>query len=207
MNVFINCPFDEDYRPCFEALLFTIMACGYRARCALEDNDAATIRYDKLCELIRDSPYSVHDLSRVELGVNNMPRFNMPFELGLYQGARRFGGRKQRQKSALILVREPFALPRYLSDAAGNDPSAHHGDPYQVIRKVRRYLHQRPDGEALPGAGVMRREFERFRAAIPRLADTLQLEPADIHPLDEYRNYLTLLTAFLAEALEGPPAP
>lgn len=206
MNVFINCPFDEGYRSCFEALLFGVMACGYRVRCALEDNDAANIRYNKLCELIRESPYSIHDLSRVELGANNLPRFNMPFELGLYQGARNFGGRKQKQKTALILVREPFSLPRYLSDAAGNDPAAHHGDPDLVIRMVRRYLHQRPDGSALPGAAIMQREFQRFRAETPKLAANLHLEPEDIHPLNEYRNYLTLLTAFLTEASDPSQA-
>ena len=29
-HVFVNCPFDDDYVPCFEALLFAITVCGYR---------------------------------------------------------------------------------------------------------------------------------------------------------------------------------
>lgn len=48
----------------------------------------------------------------------------------------------------------------------------------------------------------MQREFQRFRAETPQLAANLRLEPEDIHPLNEYRNYLTLLTAFLTEASE-----
>jgi hypothetical protein len=83
LSVFLNCPFDEAYKPSFEALLFTIMASGYRARCALEDDDSGDIRFDKLCRFIEESDRSVHDLSRVELGANDLPRFNMPFELGL----------------------------------------------------------------------------------------------------------------------------
>jgi hypothetical protein len=67
-NVFINCPFDADYRPLFEALIFTIVASGYTARCALEDDDAGNIRFDKLRRLIRESSWSIHDLSRTELG-------------------------------------------------------------------------------------------------------------------------------------------
>jgi len=28
-SVFINCPFDDDYWPTFEALVFTAVACGF----------------------------------------------------------------------------------------------------------------------------------------------------------------------------------
>ncbi len=89
-NVFVNVPFDDKYEPLFEALVFTISACGYRVRCALEDDDSGDIRLDKLVELIRECPRSIHDLSRIEPGENDLPRFNMPFELGLALGAKRF---------------------------------------------------------------------------------------------------------------------
>jgi hypothetical protein len=42
--VFINCPFDDAYWPLFKALVFTIFACGYRSRCALEVNDNGELR-------------------------------------------------------------------------------------------------------------------------------------------------------------------
>jgi hypothetical protein len=93
LNVFINCPFDEGYKSCFEALIFTITASGYQVRCALEENNAGNIRFDKLCQLIEASDRSVHDLSRVELNPLGFPRFNMPFEFGLCLGAKRFGGK------------------------------------------------------------------------------------------------------------------
>jgi hypothetical protein len=35
LNVFVNVPFDAAYEPLFEALVFTVFACGYRVRCAL----------------------------------------------------------------------------------------------------------------------------------------------------------------------------
>jgi hypothetical protein len=117
-SVFINCPFDRDYGPCFEALVFTIMASGYKVRCALEDDDGANIRFGKLIKLIRESRRTIHDLSRVELGANDLPRFNMPFELGLAMGAKHFGNTDQRKKTALIMVRTHYILPAYLSDLA-----------------------------------------------------------------------------------------
>lgn len=120
-DVFINCPFDDDYKPLFEALVFTITASSYRVRCALEEDNAADIRLVRLYKLINESAKSVHDLSRVELNPAGMPRFNMPFELGLFSGAKRFGSRSHRTKSALVMIREPYRLPVYFSDFAGAD--------------------------------------------------------------------------------------
>ena len=62
----------------------------------------------------------IHDISRIERDtVNNLPRFNMPFELGLFLGARRFGTRPQRDKQCLVLEAERYRYQKYLSDIAG----------------------------------------------------------------------------------------
>jgi hypothetical protein len=42
------------HKPLFEALVFAISACGYRVRCALEDDASGDIRLDKLVQLIRE---------------------------------------------------------------------------------------------------------------------------------------------------------
>ncbi|MCX7371774.1 MAG: hypothetical protein NTW56_04950 [Alphaproteobacteria bacterium] len=44
VGIFFNCPFDEDYRPIFRALVFAAFDCGYRPRCALEIDDGAQTR-------------------------------------------------------------------------------------------------------------------------------------------------------------------
>jgi hypothetical protein len=200
-DVFINCPFDSEYRPAFEALIFTITASGYDARCALEDDDSANIRHDKLCRLIKESDKSIHDLSRVALGKNNLPRFNMPYELGLTHGAIKFGGRRQRTKTACIMVAEPFAMPAYISDLAGNDPHAHHNDPARIVRIVRNYLHTAPDGQMLPGAASLLARLEWFKADLPRIASTFDIDKDEIDPYESYRSYLVFLTTFLTEAM------
>lgn len=33
-SIFYNCPFDNEYQPTFEAVLFTIYRCGFTLRCA-----------------------------------------------------------------------------------------------------------------------------------------------------------------------------
>ncbi|KQV44681.1 hypothetical protein [Duganella sp. Root336D2] len=91
-NVFINCPFDEEFKPLQNAMVFAIFDCGFVPRCALEENDGADIRLDKIKRLIQSSRYGVHDISRTELDpANSLPRFNMPLELGLFLGARQYG--------------------------------------------------------------------------------------------------------------------
>jgi hypothetical protein len=199
-DVFVNCPFDVEYRAAFEALIFTITASGYNVRCALEEGDSANIRHDKLCLLIKESDRSIHDLSRVQLGKNNLPRFNMPYELGLTHGAIKFGGRRQRAKTACIMVAEPFAMPAYISDLAGNDPYPHHNDPARIIRIVRNYLHATPDGQMLPGGASLFARFERFKSDLPRIAASFDIGKDDIDPYESYRSYLVLLTSFMTEA-------
>lgn len=196
-NVFVNLPFDEPYKPLFEAVIFAITASGYRIRCALEEDDSGDIRIDKLDRLIRESPLSVHDLSRTELGANDLPRFNMPFELGLAIGARRFGSRTQKFNKIKIMVAEPYRLPAYLSDLGGNDPAAHHSQPETVIRIVRDFLHETPDGGRLPGPARFYDYFQEFKRALPDIAEAIEFRPEEICPLAHYRDYLWCVADFL----------
>lgn len=197
-DAFVNCPFDDDYLPCFEALLFAITISGYRVRCALEENDGGDIRFEKLCRLIAASDHTVHDLSRTESGTHGLPRFNMPFELGVTMGARQYGSARQRCKRTCIMVARQHALPRYLSDLAGADPAAHGEDPHEVIRIVRDHLHRSPSGHNLPGAGHMIELFERFKSDLPFLAKQARLTVEETHARLGYRNYMDLLVAFCA---------
>jgi hypothetical protein len=197
-NVFVNCPFDDDYKPLFEALVFVIMASGYRVRCALEEDASGDIRFEKLCRLIESSDRSVHDLSRTELNPMGLPRLNMPFELGLCMGAIRFGGKRQKVKKLLIVVNKQYLMPAYLSDLAGNDAVPHGGKAEEVIRLVRRHLHEGPEGIQLPGAKAMIDEFHDFKRMLPDLAAALHNSPDEIDPFREYRSYVSLLAEYLS---------
>lgn len=113
-SIFFNCPFDQPYKPIFDALIFTAFDCGYVPRCALEIDDAGQVRIEKILALIRSCRLGVHDISRTELdSANQLPRFNIPFELGLFVGAARFGIRDQRGKVCLILDREWYRFQKY----------------------------------------------------------------------------------------------
>ena len=92
-RVFINCPFDGQYKPLFEAIVFAVRDCGLRPRCALELDDASEVRIDKIFKIIAECRYGVHDISRTEVAsASGLPRFNMPVELGMFLAANRFRG-------------------------------------------------------------------------------------------------------------------
>jgi hypothetical protein len=196
-DVFVNCPFDQEFKPCFEALIFSIIACGYKVRCALEDDDGANIRFEKLRRLVGECPRSIHDLSRVELGANDLPRFNMPFELGMAIGAKYYGGRSRRNNTALIMVSKQYVLPAYLSDLAGNDPLHHNGDPRQVVRIVGRYLHRTPEGKLVPGAQALIDSFVQFNRDLPKLATEAGRTVEEVDAFTDYRVYLVFVEEFL----------
>jgi hypothetical protein len=63
--VFINCPYDPEYRDNLNALLFAVCDCGFYPRIALESADSGELRFSKICELVRQCRYAIHDLSRV----------------------------------------------------------------------------------------------------------------------------------------------
>lgn len=103
-SVFVNCPFDTDYLPLLRPLLFTIIYLRYTPRIASERSDSGESRIGKICSLIRECRYSIHDLSRLRAGeIGEISRMNMPFELGIEHGCRTFGSAPLRQKQCLVL--------------------------------------------------------------------------------------------------------
>lgn len=97
-DVFINCPFSPDYSEFFQAIVFAVVRSGYTPRCARENDDGGEVRIEKICRIIRECRYGVHDISNTELdAASGLPRFNMPLELGLFLGARNFGKKSDSQ--------------------------------------------------------------------------------------------------------------
>lgn len=140
-NVFVNCPFDDRFLPLLRPLLFTIIYLDLNPRIALERKDSGESRLDKIVELIRESKYSVHDLSRSEAATaGELYRLNMPFELGLDYGGRLLGSPKLRQKRALVLESVPHRYKAAISDLSGADVECHYDEPYKVIGVVRNWL-------------------------------------------------------------------
>ena len=102
-QVFINCPFDKSYLNMFRACVFAVLDAGFIPRCSLEVGNGTQFRLNAIVGLINECQYGVHDLSIVQLdSASKLPRFNMPFEFGLFYSAKHFGISKQKRKQCLI---------------------------------------------------------------------------------------------------------
>lgn len=181
-SVFINCPFDVDYQAIFRAIVFAVHDCGFLARCALEVDDSGEVRISKINRIIRECRHGIHDISRTEIDpLEKLPRFNMPLELGLFLGAREFGGRRQKLKRALILDTERFRYQKFCSDIAGQDIKAHEGSAEKAIRAVRNWLATALDGSVLlPSAAKMADRYQAFLLDLPRISARFHLDPDDL---------------------------
>lgn len=140
-SVFINCPFDEDYRPVLEALIFCLIDCGLIPRIASERLDSGEVRLRKIVELVKQCRYSIHDLSRTRASeAGELARLNMPFELGIDFGMSQATTGRLSTKRLLVMADDQYEYQAALSDIAGWDIAAHAGDFEDAIREARRWL-------------------------------------------------------------------
>ncbi len=176
-SVFINCPFSPEYQPIFRALLFSVYACGYRPRCALEINDSSESRLAKIEGIIRESKFGIHDISFMDLDQKTkLPRFNMPFELGMFFAAKSFGSGPQKQKIALVLDERGYRYRSSLSDISGQDIAVHKGSPKTAIRLIREWLNTVPQAKhSLPGGDHIAKQYLAFSRQLPAASRKLNL--------------------------------
>jgi hypothetical protein len=169
-DIFINCPFDARYRRLFNAIVYTVHDMRFRSRCALEARNAGQIRLHKILDIIAECKYGIHDLSRTELdSASGLPRFNMPLELGLDLGCKRYGQPYQQEKVLLILDIEQHRYQKFISDIAGQDIACHSGRVRDVIDIVREWLRPELDPRVviIPSGDEIWRRYQRFLRALP----------------------------------------
>jgi hypothetical protein len=193
-SVFINCPFGRVYHPFFLAIVFTIYDCGFMPRCALEIQDASQTRIDKIFRMVAECRYGIHDICRTELDpATNLPRFNMPLELGIFLGAKHFGDPKQKQKVCLILDKEKYRYQSFISDIAGQDITAHEDREDELVRVVRNFLRNASRRTTIPGHLEIIERYSCFKADLPEICAKLGHNPGSLN----YNDYSTIVSEWL----------
>lgn len=198
-RIFVNCPFDTRYKPIFDAIVFTIHDLGFQARHALIDN-SAVVRVERIAIEIASCQFSIHDMSRVQLGKNKLPRFNMPFEAGMAYivhamqpcGVEHHMG---------VLDAMPYQYQASISDLAGLDPKVHANDPLQAIGCVRDFV-RRKSGRVMPGAAHVRKRYQAFQALLRSSARKNKMSVAELKTW----NYVNDLQALMADWITANPA-
>jgi len=134
ISVFLNVPYDAAFENLLLAYIAAISAYGFSTRATLEIPFGQR-RLDRILTLIRQSQYSIHDLSRVQLDRKppRTPRFNMPFELGLTIALERTA---HPDHSWIVCETVLRRVNKSLSDLDGTDAYIHGGTIKGVFREM-----------------------------------------------------------------------
>ena len=151
LSVFINCPYDADYQPIFDAIVFASVCCGYIPRCAIETDQVAEPRIRRIVRALKGCKYSIHDLCRCQgQGDKNLARFNMPLELGIAMAERFDDSKPANWHDWLLLVPPGHSYGNFISDLAGYDPKSIEQRVDQIVPAVMSWLLTREDAVAAP---------------------------------------------------------
>ena len=192
-NVFINCPFDPDYFSLLRPLLFSIVYLGYSPKIASESSDSGELRVDKICQLIKASKYSIHDLSRLKSQeADEFYRLNMPFELGIDYGCRRFGTGRLKEKRFLILEKEAYDYRKALSDLAGVDIKSHGDEPVKIVQAIRHWFVETVGLQKVDSPTMLWYKFTDFTSDFysQRQQEGFSDEDLNMMPVPEYIDFI-----------------
>jgi hypothetical protein len=181
-SVFINCPYDQEFAPLFEAIIFAVQACDYKPRSALESGTVAEPRMERIIRAIFSSKYSIHDLSRCKgEGDEGLARFNIPLELGIAM-ARRYQMRSKRDRHDwLLLVPDGHVYAKVVSDLSGYDPLKYDGSVAAIVQRVVLWLATRPETVFAPTPKDVLAALPAFQAALQQLKEHWGSEPPWTH--------------------------
>ena len=183
-------------------MVFTVIDCGFAPRCSLEIDDGSEVRIDKIARIIGECRLGVHDLSRTEQDpTTGLPRFNMPLELGLFLGAKRFGGDAHVSKNCLILDLERYRYQKFISDLAGQDIRAHGGKVGPLISAVRDWLRTTSGRKDIPGGTDISGRFSIFLRDLPGLCARIALDETEM----TFADYYAIAATWLDERTTGDP--
>lgn len=139
------------------------MDCGFTPRCSLEVQDPTLSRMEIIIKLIEYCKYGIHDLSRTELDTKTkLPRFNMPFELGVFYGAKIFGNRVHNMKNCIIVDKLPYRYREFISDLSGTDIAHHNNSFEKAINIIRNWLLNSSRRSGLPSGRSIISRYRNF---------------------------------------------
>jgi hypothetical protein len=133
--VFLNIPYDEEFRSLYIAYIVGLYQLGLIPHIASEIS-GGTRRLDRVLALIQSCRYSIHDLSRVELtaGPPATPRFNMPLELGMTISWQILNPGLH---TWFLFESDPSRFEKSASDLKGTDANIHFGTTKGVLSELR----------------------------------------------------------------------
>lgn len=164
--VFLNIPYDEEFRSLYIAYIVGLFQLDLVPHLSSELPGGES-RLNRIFQLIQSCRYSIHDLSRVELGgsPSAAPRFNMPLELGMTITWQTLNPDRH---TWFVFESERYRLQRSASDLNGTDANIHSGTPEGVLRELRNAFRR----ESSPSVPEMLAAYSVANGALNSFLDT-----------------------------------
>ncbi len=117
-------------------------------------------------------------------------RFNLPFELGLDIGSKKFGGQKYSIRKILILDGKPHDYDKYIGDISGQDIECHYNNPETLVSVIRNWQARIYPKLKFPGPTKIWNAFNQFMDDLPsKLSDNFSLSEIRDLQLSDYQGY------------------
>lgn len=197
-NVFINCPFDNEFYPLLKGIFFVLLYLDFNPKIA-ETSDSGQIRLLKIKDLMTLSPLSVHDLSRIDpLATDAAARLNMAFEMGIDFGLKYSGIQEFQSKRFLILEKDDHRYKTFLSDISGNDIKSHKNDPELIIKSIRDWIKSQGQGTAVPRHKLIFSAYNEFSVFYNQLISAEGYDPREITALT-FSDVIDIMAEWIAK--------
>jgi hypothetical protein len=173
-SVFLNIPYDKQFENLYLAYIVGLTQLGLRVNATLAVPNQG--RLETIIQLIEDSNFSIHDLSRIELS-KGIPRFNMPVELGLALYRSHIAKGRHR---VFVFESKPYRAQKSTSDINGIDPQIHGGTPKGVMAGLRNIFRQPGNVTTVPEMLASYRALKQKVAKLKRNAGGQSLFEASV---------------------------
>ena len=153
-KLFINCPYDKEYNPLFQILVYFSYLFSHEP-CFCSEDYSSSSRMNKIIQLIKETDIGIHDISRITLS-DGYPRFNMPFELGMDYF---YSEDVNKQKKLLVLDDSDGTYRKTLSDLNCSDIGAHNKDPKTLINILRNFFISLDNLQNVPSSDILLKQY------------------------------------------------
>lgn len=151
-------------------------------------------------KIIDECKYGIHDISKTNLDTKtNLPRFNMPFELGLFLRARNFGPRDQNKKRCIFLDKDQYRYQKFISDIAGQDIHSRGSDQTSLMGEIAKWLRDQIHDQRVPGGVKISTGFQEFSKALPKLCAAIDFTTREL----TFRDFVRLSAQWIASPQPG----
>lgn len=153
-----------------------------------ETRDGGAIRVRQIQDMIQNSKFSIHDISRIlpkswnfetESAIKQerdyLPRFNMPFELGLDLGCKQY---LKKDKRCLILEEKQYRFKEVISDIAGQDISFHSNEPSSMVKAVRDWIYKNSENQKPEAYTIIWDIYNEFEYDLINKLEENKLDPS-----------------------------